>query len=173
MNDIMEAILCGSRVLLHNGSRSPVFNAKLFDVEVPFEALRETRDIHAMGFTLGVGTRWDRSRLTTTRDGKPAVKLSTSKGSVMVDQEALTSKSDVFQDMFHHDTKERQTGVVKIVDHSLVVLTEMARFVVHDYCSGWTKHYDQLLAIADKYNIEGMKKLAEKKVLMDEAKERK
>lgn len=45
----------------------------------------------------------------------------------------------------------------------------MVRFVIHGYCGLWYKHYEELAAIADKYNVVEMKELAVKKrILIDE-----
>ena len=39
---------------------------------------------------------------------------------------------------------------------------------MHDYCTGWDGQWEELAAIADKYSIRGIKKLAaEKKALLD------
>lgn len=80
----------------------------------------------------------------------------------------LSAKSDVFKAMFAHNTKEKQTGIVEIEDFSFLVVQEMIRFLMHDYCTHWDGHYEELEAIADKYNIVGMKELAgKKKQLLD------
>ena len=80
----------------------------------------------------------------------------------------LSSESDVFAAMFTLDMLEQETGVVEITDFSFEAVQEMIRFLMHGSCCRWLTHLDELTRIADKYNIQGMKRLAnEKKELID------
>lgn len=91
------------------------------------------------------------------------VKLVVGGKGIPVSKELLISKSEVFRAMFEHDTKERQTGIVNITDFSFDIVEQMARFVMYGNCTLWGTMYDELAAIADKYNIIGMMELADKK----------
>ena len=168
-DDIIQVDINGfpGSVLL-NGVSSAVFQTKLADAQVSHDNYHYYAKL--IPFRMTTAFKWKLTFLSTTRVSSDAVtvQLKTLDGTVAADKESLVSKSDVFKAMFDHDSKEALSGVVEISDFSLEVVTQMARYALHGYCSGWTKHYDQLLAIADKYNIEGMKKLAEeKKGLMD------
>lgn len=84
-------------------------------------------------------------------------------------KELLTAHSDVFKAMFDHNTLEKQTSVVTINDFSFEVVREMIRFMMHGTCALWHKHWEDLSAIADKYQVEGMRQLAlTKKQWIDE-----
>ena len=88
---------------------------------------------------------------------------------LMTRRELLIAHSDVFRAMFEHDLKEKQTSVVEINDFSFEIVKEMIRFMMHGTCALWHKHHEDLAAIADKYQIEGMKQLAlTKKQWIDE-----
>lgn len=91
------------------------------------------------------------------------VKLVVGGKKIPVSKELLISKSEVFRAMFEYDTKERQTGVVEITDFSFQVVKLMRDFVMFDYCTHWDTKYEELVAIADKYDIIGLMQLAEKK----------
>lgn len=111
---------------------------------------------------------WKKSFLNLIPDKPTDVVLRADGKDIATTIDILSAKSDAFAAMFTHDTKEKQTCVVEIADFSFEVVQEMIRFMMNDYCTLWDGCYDKLLAIADNYNIAGMKKLAaEKKILLD------
>ena len=100
---------------------------------------------------------------------EPNVTLRMGEVELMTRRELLIAHSDVFRAMFEHDLKEKQTSVVEINDFSFEIVKEMIRFMMHGTCALWHKHHEDLAAIADKYQIEGMKQLAvTKKQWIDE-----
>jgi hypothetical protein len=117
-----------------------------------------------LSFTIQVtDCPWSKSYLNLVPWNKPDVTIRVDGNEIPTKIGILTKNSDVFKAMFNHDTKEKQTGVVEIEDFPFLVVQEMIRFLMHNYCSHWDGHYEQLAAIAEKYNIRGMKQLAAKK----------
>jgi hypothetical protein len=111
---------------------------------------------------------WKKSFLNLTPANPPDVTVRADGKDIPTTIAIMSAKSDVFTAMFTHDTKEKRTGVVEIEDFSFLVVQEMIRFLMYDYCTHWDGHYENLAAIADKYNIAGMKQqAAQKKKLLD------
>lgn len=138
----------------------------VLDVEDVKTTLSSFKAAH---FFISTDSHWKKSFLNLTPADVPDVTIHVDGKHIPTTEKILTKKSDVFRAMFEHDTKEKQTRIVKITDFSFEVVQEMVRFLMHDYCTLWDGHYDDLQAIADKYNINGMKQLAVgKKELLDE-----
>jgi hypothetical protein len=75
----------------------------------------------------------------------------------------LTKNSVMFERIFEEDDAEE----VEVSDFSIEVVREMVRFMMHGYCSGWTKRGDELAIIGDLYKVKGMIEFAaEKKKLL-------
>lgn len=111
---------------------------------------------------------WRKSFLNLIPDQPIDVTIEAEGREIGTTEAILCAESDVFKAMFAYETKERKSRVVQIEDFSSLVVQEMIRFLMHDYCSEWDGHCEQLTNIADKYNISGMQKLAkEKKALLD------
>ncbi|RWS25038.1 Protein roadkill-like protein [Leptotrombidium deliense] len=75
----------------------------------------------------------------------------------------LKCRSKVFEAMFQHKTKERESKIIVITDFDSKVVKAMINFIYNDNVSH--KHlvsfaYD-LLIIADKYDLEKLKKICE------------
>ena len=156
-------VLSGAATVLRSNQKSTLMCA-------PMKALTlESPNNYRVSFSLTVKCPWKKHFMTLTPDQPADVVIRVEGKDIPTTEAILTTKSDVFAAMFTHDTKEKQTGVVEITDFSFQVVQEMVRFLMHDYCTGWDGQYEKLAAIADKYDIAGMKKLAaEKKALLDQ-----
>lgn len=74
----------------------------------------------------------------------------------------LTIKSPVFAAMFRLDMKEKRQSTVSINDIDCDVFGEFLRFVYAGKVEQIGKYANQLLKVADKYNVEGLKALCER-----------
>lgn len=166
VDDVIEVKIAGREYVLCNGMGTALFNARptVASVSDSTQGFAQA-SFQMFPLTIELIMPFAHMDLSTVRGrGSEIVQIKASDGgSVEADKVALISKSDVFKAMFEHECKEATSGIIEISDFPLSVVTEMAKFVLHDYCSGWFTHYDHLVAIADKYNIEGMKELADKK----------
>ena len=153
--------LSNEQTVLRSNSRSTMLCASLTNFAMTYTSRR-------FSFWLTVECPWKKEFRILTPDQPADVIIRVGGKDIPTTEAILRAKSDVFAAMFTHDTKEKQTGIVEISDFSFQVVQEMVRFLMHDYCTGWDGQYEKLAAIADKYDIVGMKKLAaEKKVLLD------
>ena len=154
----------GVKMVLRSNSKSVMFAATMTDLALTAPNLNRY-----FSFTMSVVCPWKKIFMNLTPDHPSDVVIRVQGKDISTTKVILTTKSDVFAAMFTHDTKEKRTGVVEITDFSFQVVQEMVRFLMHDYCTGWDGQYEKLAAIADKYDIAGMKKLAaEKKALLDQ-----
>lgn len=73
----------------------------------------------------------------------------------------LISRSDVFEAMFDHETKEKKSNEVDIDDLEPIVLKEMLRFMYTDTIPNIARHATDLLIVADRFNLGKLKMLCE------------
>lgn len=73
----------------------------------------------------------------------------------------LAARSDVFSAMFEHEMEEKKQNRVEIVDMDESVLSEMLKFIYTGRSPSLEKMADDLLAAADKYNLERLKMMCE------------
>lgn len=76
----------------------------------------------------------------------------------------LTSRSPVFEAMFAHEMKEKIDNVVDIEDVDHEVFREMLRFMYAGKVNNIEIHAYKLLAVADRYSIQGLKNLCEESI---------
>jgi len=78
-------------------------------------------------------------------------------------REILSFRSPVFRAMFAHGTREASRNEITIPDVSLPVAKELLRFIYTDRCSEGAieSQGEQLLAVADKYQVERLRQLCE------------
>lgn len=74
----------------------------------------------------------------------------------------LTVRSPVFQAMFQHDMKEKQSNLVRIDDIRYDVMQEVFRFIYTGKVDQIDDKVKELFVAADKYTIVGLKNLCEK-----------
>ena len=79
----------------------------------------------------------------------------------------LASRSSVFRAMFQHNTKESEEGRVHISDSSYEAVAAMLKFMYCDVPSEFddVSPNEQLLIVGDKYDVPGLKRVSENKVL--------
>ena len=89
------------------------------------------------------------------------VTISTNSKDFKVHKNILSARSPVFAAMFKHNTKENENNIVDISDIDEKVMQDMLYYMY----TGKSKHMEQLapslLAIAQRYAIEGLKKKCE------------
>ncbi|XP_014207969.1 speckle-type POZ protein isoform X2 [Copidosoma floridanum] len=73
----------------------------------------------------------------------------------------LSARSEVFAAMFRHNTNEKNENIVKITDIRPEVMEEVLRFIYFGEVLNLENSTKEVLAAADKYNFEGLKKLCE------------
>ncbi|XP_011871174.1 PREDICTED: speckle-type POZ protein A-like isoform X2 [Vollenhovia emeryi] len=73
----------------------------------------------------------------------------------------LAAQSPVFSAMFEHKMKERGNNRVDITDVDPEVLREMVRFIYTGKVANLKEMANDLLTAADKYEVEGLKKMCE------------
>lgn len=73
----------------------------------------------------------------------------------------LIARSDVFEAMFDHETKEKESNEVDIDDLEPVILKEMLRFMYTDLVPNIARHATDLLIVADRFNLGKLKMLCE------------
>ena len=77
----------------------------------------------------------------------------------------LAARSPVFAAMFEHDMEEKQSGKVEIHDFDGDVIKEMLLFIYTGKVLNLDKMADELLAAADKYQLDRLKAMCEKTLL--------
>ncbi|KAK2161622.1 hypothetical protein LSH36_113g04013 [Paralvinella palmiformis] len=73
----------------------------------------------------------------------------------------LAARSPVFNAMFEHEMEEKKLGRVEILDVDHEVMEEMLRFIYTGEAPNLDKMADDLLAAADKYDLERLKVMCE------------
>nr|DAD39698.1 TPA_asm: hypothetical protein HUJ06_014021 [Nelumbo nucifera] len=96
------------------------------------------------------------------------VTINTADGTLSAHKAVLSASSPVFQSMFLHDLKEKNSSTIEIEDMSLESCTAML-----SYLYGTIKHKDfwnhriALLGAANKYDITDLKEACEESLLED------
>lgn len=73
----------------------------------------------------------------------------------------LASRAGYFAAMFEHETKEKKENKVDITDVDAEVLTEMLTFIYTGKVPSMDKYAIELLAVADKYQLDSLKTICE------------
>lgn len=76
----------------------------------------------------------------------------------------LAIKSPVFRAMFELDTRESRENVVNIVDFGVDIIREMLTYVYTSMAPNVETMAGGLLAVADKYDMLGLKKICEREL---------
>ncbi|XP_065357150.1 speckle-type POZ protein-like [Calliphora vicina] len=79
----------------------------------------------------------------------------------------LAARSEVFAAMFEHKMKENEDNCVNIEDFDSDVCEEMLRYIYTGKVPKLDEMWDELLAVADKYNLNGLKTICEQKLTSD------
>lgn len=74
----------------------------------------------------------------------------------------LSKRSSVFAAMFQTEMREKNENKVEITDVRYEVFLEMLRFIYAGKVRGIEAVNDELLAVADKYSLDGLKAMCEK-----------
>lgn len=69
----------------------------------------------------------------------------------------LTTRSPVFKRMFESNMTERETGVITITDYSYECVAALVEFIYTNECQEMASLADDLLRIADKYELIDLK----------------
>uniref|UniRef100_A0A0N5BE46 BTB domain-containing protein n=1 Tax=Strongyloides papillosus TaxID=174720 RepID=A0A0N5BE46_STREA len=77
-----------------------------------------------------------------------------------VHKQKLINRSPVFCTMFKHELKESITGIIEIVDFDVDVVKEMLDYIYTDEAPNIKEMATDVLAIADKYELDGLKSMA-------------
>lgn len=96
------------------------------------------------------------------------ITINTSDGSLRAHKAILSASSPVFQSMFHHNLKEKESSVISIEDMSLESCKALLKYLYgcinqEDF---W-KHRLTLLGAANKYGIADLKDACEESLLED------
>lgn len=158
-HDVLPVTVNGFQGILTSGSTSFTY----CDKSPSFDHGRETGKTVSVQFNLKFASQWNSSFESIECKDPADVTLQMGDREISTRRQLLSAHSDVFKAMFTHDTKEKQTGIVIINDFPFEVVQEIIRFMMHNYCCLWYTRYEELAAIADKYNNAGMKALALKK----------
>jgi len=87
--------------------------------------------------------------------------LSVNEAEFKAHKAVLAARSPVFAAMFEHEMEEKKQNRVEIVDMDKDVLNEMLKFIYTGKATNLEKMADDLLAAADKYDLERLKMLCE------------
>ena len=85
----------------------------------------------------------------------------TAKNSQYIYKGILASRSSVFAAMFEHDMEERKQNKVKITDVDHKVVQEMLTYIYTDTSPNLKDMADDLLIVANKYDLERLKFMCE------------
>ncbi|CAL0319416.1 unnamed protein product [Lupinus luteus] len=92
----------------------------------------------------------------------------TSDGTLRAHKAILSASSPVFQSMFHHDLKEKESSTIHIEDMSPESCTVLLSYLYGTIKQeDFWKHRLALLGAANKYDIGGLKDLCEESLLED------
>ncbi|KAE9608969.1 hypothetical protein Lal_00020231 [Lupinus albus] len=92
----------------------------------------------------------------------------TSDGTLRAHKAILSASSPVFQSMFHHDLKEKESSTIRIEDMSPESCTVLLSYLYGTIKQeDFWKHRLALLGAANKYDIGGLKDLCEESLLED------
>lgn len=92
----------------------------------------------------------------------------TADGTLRAHKAILSASSPVFQSMFHHNLKEKESSTIHIEDMSLESCTALRSYLYGAIKQvDFRKHCLALLGAANKYDIGGLKDLCEENLLED------
>jgi len=92
----------------------------------------------------------------------------TADGSLRAHKAVLSASSPVFQSMFHHNLKEKESSTIHIEDMSLESCTALLSFLYGTIKQqDFWKHRLALLGAANKYDIGSLKDICEESLLDD------
>lgn len=92
----------------------------------------------------------------------PMIMLIGSDGRVSVPRRALEMRSETFENMFKYDSKEKRTGEIEMKDVDEKTLNAFSYFLATGQIKGGKETALGLILFSDKYDIQDMKKAAEK-----------
>ncbi|KAG1363178.1 BTB/POZ domain-containing protein [Cocos nucifera] len=96
------------------------------------------------------------------------VTISTSSGALKAHKAVLAASSPVFESMFLHDLKEKESSTIEIEDMSLESCAALLSYIYGTIKQDeFWKHRLSLLGAANKYNIAGLKQCCEESLLED------
>ncbi|KAI9113302.1 hypothetical protein K1719_015827 [Acacia pycnantha] len=94
--------------------------------------------------------------------------INTAEGTLRAHKAILSASSPVFQSMFHHNLKEKESSTIHIEDISLESCTALLRYLYGTIKQeDFWKHRLVLLGAANKYDITGLKDTCEESLLED------
>ncbi|KAL1344467.1 hypothetical protein HN51_018363 [Arachis hypogaea] len=92
----------------------------------------------------------------------------TADGTLRAHKAILSASSPVFQSMFHHNLREKESSTIHIEDMSLESCTALLRYLYGTIKQDdFWKHRLALLGAANKYDITGLKDVCEDSLLED------
>ncbi|TKY74251.1 BTB/POZ domain-containing protein [Spatholobus suberectus] len=92
----------------------------------------------------------------------------TADGTLRAHKAILSASSPVFQSMFHHNLKEKESSTIHIEDMSLESCTALLSYIYGTIKQeDFWKHRLALLGAANKYDIGGLKDICEESLLED------
>lgn len=91
----------------------------------------------------------------------PSVTLVGSDGSVSVPKRLLEMWSEALEAMFNHDSLEKRTGQIRMEDYNAKTLTAFKQFLLTGKIENGNETALGLILLADKYDVQVMKKAAE------------
>jgi len=96
------------------------------------------------------------------------VTINTSDGTLRAHKAVLSASSPVFQSMFHHDLKEKESSTIYIEDMSLESCTTLLSYLYGTIKQDeFWKHRLALLGAANKYHIVDLKAVCEESLMED------
>lgn len=96
------------------------------------------------------------------------VTINTADGTLRAHKAVLSASSPVFQSMFHHDLKEKESSTIYIEDMSLDSCTALLSYLYGTIKQeDFWKHRLALLGAANKYDITDLKEACEESLLED------
>eukprot|EP01018_Ginkgo_biloba_P025143 Gb_00172 [translate_table: standard] len=94
--------------------------------------------------------------------------INTSNGSIGAHRAVLAARSPVFESMFAHDLKEKESSTIDIEDMSIEACRAFLSYIYGCLASNeFQKHRIALLRAADKYDIGDLKEACEESLLDD------
>lgn len=96
------------------------------------------------------------------------VTISTSNGSIGAHRAILSARSPVFESMFIHDLREKESSIINIDDMSLDACKALLSYIYGriDY-DEFQSHRADLLRASDKYDISDLKEACEESLMED------
>lgn len=87
--------------------------------------------------------------------------LSVNDKQLLAHKAILASRAGYFAAMFEHETKEKKENKIDIPDVDAEVLREMLHFIYTGKVPSMEKYAIELLAVADKYQLDSLKVICE------------